>query len=130
MDYLEPGKIRQLRVSSKQLNTSADEEPVRLSVLQEIDNLIELSELNRRTVHNPSSGGLNHGPGQNQSDAGRSPLDQLDLQSTDDIVEDGRPITALRVGNILDAQDYLASWHLSIVIDDGTSTESSQISQD
>ena len=44
MDYIEPGKIRQLRIQAKQLNQSADEESVRLSVLQEIDTLIELSE--------------------------------------------------------------------------------------
>ena len=37
MDYLEPGKIRQLRIQSKQLSSQSDEEPVRSSVLQEID---------------------------------------------------------------------------------------------
>ena len=99
-------------------------------MLQEIDSLIELSEQNRRQVHNPASGGLSLAQGSNMSDSGRSPLENLDLQSADDIVEDARPLSALRVGNILDAQDYLGSWYLSIVIEDGTSTESSQITQD
>lgn len=44
MDYLEAGKIRQLRIQSKQLATLADEEAIRVAVLHEIDNLIELSE--------------------------------------------------------------------------------------
>ena len=59
MDYLEPGKIRQLKVQAKQLNTNSDEESVRLSVLQEIDSLIELSEQNRRQMNNSSTGGMN-----------------------------------------------------------------------
>jgi hypothetical protein len=44
MDYLDPGKIRQLRIQARQLNQNADDETVRLAVLQEIDSLIELSE--------------------------------------------------------------------------------------
>ena len=59
MDYLEPGKIRQLRIESKRLNQSADEEQVRLGVLQEIAILIELSEQNRRTAFDPSKSASN-----------------------------------------------------------------------
>ena len=44
MDYLEPGKIRQLRQLAKTLNQNPDEEGVRNGVLQEINLLIELSE--------------------------------------------------------------------------------------
>lgn len=57
MDYLEPGKIRQLRIQARQLNQNADEEPVRVGVLQEIDSLIELSEQNRRSL--PSNNAAN-----------------------------------------------------------------------
>ncbi len=49
MDYLEAGKIRQLRLNSKQLSNNHEEEPVRLNVLQEIENLIETSEASRRS---------------------------------------------------------------------------------
>ena len=44
MDYLEPGKIRQLKSNSKQLLSNSDEESTRNSVLQEINLLIEVSE--------------------------------------------------------------------------------------
>ena len=60
---------------------------------------------------------------QNHSEVGRVALDSLDLQGGDDIVNDERPISQLHVGNILDAQDYLGSWHLSIVIDDGSNAD-------
>ena len=60
---------------------------------------------------------------QNHSEVGRVAFDSLDLQGGDDIVNDERPISQLHVGNILDAQDYLGSWHLSIVIDDGSNSD-------
>lgn len=50
MDYLEPGKIRQLRYKVKNLSLNPDEDSARLPVLQEIDSLIELSEANRRSL--------------------------------------------------------------------------------
>lgn len=48
------------------------------------------------------------------------------MAGSEDIVDDDRILTSLRIGNILDAQDYLGSWHLSIVIDDGTSATNDQ----
>jgi hypothetical protein len=33
-------------------------------------------------------------------------------------LEEGISVTALRVGNIIDAQDYLGSWYPAIVIDE------------
>jgi hypothetical protein len=44
MDYLEPGKIRQLKGNVKHLISNSDEEAIRNSVLQEINLLIEVSE--------------------------------------------------------------------------------------
>ena len=128
MDYLEPGKIRQLRIQSRQLSQNADEEPVRVSVLQEIDSLIELSEQNRRSLpSNNASSSLAAGGGSN-SEAGRvnAALESLDVAGSEDIVDDDRILGSLRIGNILDAQDYLGTWHLSIVIDDGTSATNDQ----
>lgn len=51
MDYLEPGKIRQLKGNVKHLLANSDEEAIRNSVLQEINLLIEVSEQNRRFLH-------------------------------------------------------------------------------
>lgn len=50
MDYLEAGKIRQLRIQSKQLVSSSEEESVRTATLNEIESLIETSEANRRAL--------------------------------------------------------------------------------
>ena len=88
-------------------------------MLTEIDNLIETSEANRRIVA-PQGGNSASMANQSMYDQSRVIIDQLDLRSTDDFVDDDRPFTALRIGNILDAQDYLGSWHLSIVIDVGS----------
>lgn len=52
-------------------------------------------------------------------------IDDLNLTTSDDIVNEERPLAQLRLGNILDAQDYLGSWHLSIVISEGANAESS-----
>ena len=54
MDYLEPGKIKGLRLKAKQLVTNPDDEAHRVGVLSEIDLLIETSEANRR-ASNPSN---------------------------------------------------------------------------
>lgn len=53
-----------------------------------------------------------------QNDISRQVLEQLDLEENDDIVTENRPFTSLNIGSILDARDYLDSWHLSIVIDE------------
>lgn len=34
------------------------------------------------------------------------------------VLEEGVSVAALRVGNIIDAQDYLGSWYPAIVIDE------------
>jgi hypothetical protein len=36
----------------------------------------------------------------------------------DDVIKDYCRVEQTRVGHILDAQDYLGSWHLSIIIDE------------
>lgn len=46
------------------------------------------------------------------------------MKNRDDLVLMSRPLTQLRTGNICDAKDYLGNWHLSIVIDDGSSSQS------
>ena len=102
MDYIEAGKIRQLRLNSKQLINNHEEEPVRLGVLQEIENLIETSEANRRSSM-PQGGNSSNATSTNQSDQSRVMIDRLNLQSTDDFVDDDRPFSSLRIGNILDA---------------------------
>ena len=66
---------------------------------------------------------------QANSESGRVTLETLDVAGSEDIVDDERILSSLRIGNILDAQDYLGTWHLSIVIDDGTSTTNDQPSE-
>ena len=56
-------------------------------------------------------------------------MESLDVAGSEDIVDDDRILSSLRIGNILDAQDYLGTWHLSIVIDDGTSATNDQPSE-
>jgi len=51
MDYIEPGKIKQLKINVKHLITNSDDESIRNNVLQEINLLIEVSEQNRRYLH-------------------------------------------------------------------------------
>ena len=66
---------------------------------------------------------------QANSESGRVTLETLDVAGSEDIVDDERILSSLRIGNILDAQDYLGTWHLSIVIDDGTSATNDQPSE-
>lgn len=49
----------------------------------------------------------------------------MDLDKHGDVIRDYRRVEQTRVGNILDAQDYLENWHLAIVIDEknGNSSE-------
>ncbi len=51
MDYLEPGKIRQMKSISKQLMANSDDETTRNGILQEVNLLIELSEQNRKFLY-------------------------------------------------------------------------------
>ena len=75
------------------MSTLADEEAIRVAVLHEIDNLIELSEQNRRTINPAGTNNSLQSSNQNQSEVGRVSLDGLDLQGSDDIVNDERPIS-------------------------------------
>jgi len=107
-----------LRTHAKHLIFNSEEESARLNVLAEINQLIEVSESNRKTLaltNGNSSAVVNIG---NAGGSSAVALEHLNLHSQDDIVRDERPLSSLRVGNILDAQDYLGSWHLSIIIED------------
>ena len=44
----------------------------------------------------------------------------------DDVIKDYCRVEQTRVGHILDAQDYLGSWHLSIIIDEKNHLKSSE----
>jgi hypothetical protein len=48
MDYLEQGTLKELRSRARNFLSAPDEEEPRISVVEEIENLIELSEQNRR----------------------------------------------------------------------------------
>jgi len=51
-----------------------------------------------------------------------SALASFDFSDMKDIIRKTTTIGELKLGDILDAQDYLGSWYLAIVIDDISST--------
>lgn len=48
MDYLEPGSMRELKLKGRAFLKAPEEESLRLSVIDDIEMLIEVSEQNRR----------------------------------------------------------------------------------
>lgn len=128
MDYLEGGKLMQLRSLAKQLNQNSDDELIRNNTLQELDMLIELSEQNRRVFY-PQSNSLFAGSDGSKESKSLQLVQSLDVKDAEDIMTgDQLTVTELLVASILDAQDYLGSWHLAIVIDEkeeGTSWQKS-----
>lgn len=63
----------------------------------------------------PRPGGFEN---QRGDDKNRRVLENFDFTDMQDIVRQTTAIDKLRLGDILDAQDYLGSWYLAIVIDD------------
>lgn len=81
MDYLEAGKIRQLRTFAKHLIFNSEEGSTCQNVLSEINVLIEISEANRRALapnssSNPLQSSLLKQAGQNSIE-----IEQLNLLS-------------------------------------------------
>lgn len=71
IDYLEAGQIRSLRQQVKQLNANTEDDGLRNTVLNEINQLIEISEQNRR-AQAPNSGSASlKGANQSASIQGR-----------------------------------------------------------
>ena len=97
-----------------------EDEAVRVSVLNEIDQLIEISEQNRRAQAPNSGSSLRKGSGHNLGGSSQVQVDALNLRDPDDLVNEDMPLSQLRMSHILDAQDLYGSWHLSIVISDGS----------
>lgn len=61
-----------------------------------------------------------------RTDSTSTALENFDFSDMKDIIRKPSLIEELKMGDILDAQDYLGSWYLAIVIED-TSTTSKQI---
>lgn len=59
-------------------------------------------------------------------DSKSTALENFDFSDMQDIIRKPTTIEELKMGDILDAQDYLGSWYLAIVIED-TSQTSKQI---
>ena len=120
IDYLEAGQIRSLRQLAKPMTSNTEDDTMRTKVLDEINQLIEISEQNRRAQAPNSGATSSKGANQSASFQGRVQIDQLNLRDPDDLVVDELMVSQLRMSHILDAQDLYGSWHLSIVIDDGS----------
>lgn len=111
MDYLDLGKLKELRSRVRKFLNSPEEDETRLPVIEEIEVLIELSEQNRR-----KQGAFGLFPSQQQDN--KTNTESIDLRNQNDVLTSKiQSIEKLNTGNILDAQDYLGQWHLSIIID-------------
>ena len=86
IDYLEAGQIRSLRQQVKQLNGNTEDDALRNNVLNEINQLIEISEQNRRAQAPNSGSAALKGANQSASIQGRVQIDQLNLRDADDLV--------------------------------------------
>ena len=102
------------------MTNNTEDDTMRTKVLDEINQLIEISEQNRRAQAPNSGATSSKGANQSASFQGRVQIDQLNLRDPDDLVVDELMVSQLRMSHILDAQDLYGSWHLSIVIDDGS----------
>jgi hypothetical protein len=112
MDYLDGGTIRELRIRARRFLNDSDTDDKRVAVIEEIDELIDISEQNRRQTQ-PQLPNL----GQN-SDNSSSKVD-IDLKTHSDMVASNiSSIEQIKLKNILDAQDEYGKWHLAIVIDE------------
>ena len=49
-------------------------------------------------------------------------IDQFDFTDMQDIVRESTSIENLKLGDIIDAQDYLGDWYLAIIIDEVSAT--------
>lgn len=87
MDYLEQGTLKELRSRARIFLSAPEEEEPRISVVDEIENLIELSEQNRRKQSNFAM--FAHPQTEQKQD--RS--DSLDLRNASDVV--AGPIASL-----------------------------------
>lgn len=121
MDYLEPGKIKPLQDATKLFKKNTEDDGPTKAILAEIETLIESSEQNRQRVlgSDPTKGAFES----QRTDANNpSALANFDFSEMQDIIRKPSSISDLKMGDILDAQDYLGSWYLAIVIEDTSQT--------
>ena len=133
MEFLEGGAIKQLKGSLKKYYDDPDDETLRNNVDNQVTALIELADSNRKAEDLLNTAGIV--PGQVIED----PIEEKKLEAEDnskwghlgwlhDIINlnlaDNKNIylevkiadvEKLEPGTIIDAQDYLGTWHLSII---------------
>ena len=120
LDLLDSRRLRRLRhIASAYLRTNGEETDSQSSFLAELELIIQQHEQNMLPKQQSDNASLAQEKNeavldahtQMQRDISMHPECMYNLQHEISVDE-------LRVGNILDAQDYLGTWHVSIVIDE------------
>ena len=124
MGFLGGGAIKNLRVSLRKYFEDNEDERVRTNVHQEITRLINISDINRQAEDLLHSEAYEEEKKENliQDDTSGHlqwlhKLIDLSISTNRDIFR-MRAVSdpdLLREGHIVDAQDYLGSWHLSVI---------------
>lgn len=111
MNYVEGGTIEDLKTILMNYLDSPDDEKSITSVQAEFVKIHEVIETNKK-IESKSK----------QHQQALLKLQEIkkkiDLDKHSDIIKEYCRVEQLRVGNILDAQDYLESWYLAIVLEE------------
>lgn len=120
MDYVESAHIKNLRVLLDQQMADSEEANTYTLLDDEFPKVQDVIETHKRIKQSQQSSMIDNASksGDNRSKA--------DLDKYNDVIKEYCRVEQTRAGHIIDAQDYLGSWYLAIIVEEWSNSHRSE----